>query len=141
MLPEAMSRRLDYQAIRAQISIIQVLDLIGYQPTSRRGDQWRGPCPFLSSRQPEVRQPKQSSRHPANQFTQRQDVDQSEVGQSNRCFSVNISKHVFRCFCCKRSGNVLDLWAQITDKTIYNATRDLCQKLSILENSQPINQS
>ncbi|MFC1758516.1 CHC2 zinc finger domain-containing protein [Planctomycetota bacterium] len=118
------------------MSLASLLDLIGYQPTSRRHDQWRGPCPFLSSQQAEVRLPKQSSHHPlsSNRITQRQDVD-----QSNRCFSVNVSKHVFRCFCCKRSGNVLDLWAQLTDKPIYHATRDLCQKLSILENSQSQN--
>jgi DNA primase len=38
---------------------------------------------------------------------------------------------MFHCFKCGRSGNALDLWAQATRQTIYDATIDLCQKLNI----------
>lgn len=37
---------LDYAAIREQIPIRRVLELLDWQPTLRRGPQWRGPCPL-----------------------------------------------------------------------------------------------
>lgn len=154
MLSKVMSHRLDYRAIRAKISIIQVLDLIGYLPTSCRGGQWRGPCPFShsSGNQPHGSEShrsewdhseadrSQSSSHGQSNGTQF--PKQPTSGSSNHCFSVNTSKNAFRCFCCKRSGNALDLWAKLTRKPLYPATLDLCQKLRIFEdteNSQPEN--
>lgn len=107
--------RLDYAAIRARISILEVLDLIDYAPTSRRAEQWRGPCPFS---------------HAPESFQQR-----SSDRKSNRCFSVNVRKNVFRCFCCNRAGNSLDLWSQLTGKRLFDATQDLCEKLKLVDNS------
>ena len=107
-------KRLDYAAIRARLSIREVLELIDYEPSQRRGDQWRGPCPFCR-----------------------------EPSQSSRCFSVNVSRNLFQCFRCHRRGNPLDLWTESSDLTLYAATLDLCQKLNILptmiENPQPPN--
>jgi hypothetical protein len=37
---------IDYRALRNQMPMARVLELIGYHPTSRRGDQLRGACPF-----------------------------------------------------------------------------------------------
>ena len=37
---------IDYRALRHQIPMERVLDLIDYHPTSRRGRQLRGACPF-----------------------------------------------------------------------------------------------
>ncbi|MFC1758109.1 CHC2 zinc finger domain-containing protein [Planctomycetota bacterium] len=105
--------RLDYVAIRARVSILQVLDLIDYQPTQRQSEQWRGPCPF-------------SHAHRAESFQQR-----SSKRNSNRCFSVNVRKNVFRCFCCNRAGNSLDLWRHLTGKQLFQATNDLCEKLKL----------
>lgn len=37
---------IDYRRLRAEISMRQVLELIGFEPISRRGDQLRGDCPL-----------------------------------------------------------------------------------------------
>ncbi len=44
-----MATWVDYRALRRQISMERVLELIEYRPTSRRGWQLRGPCPFHAS--------------------------------------------------------------------------------------------
>ena len=107
--------RLDYGTIRKQISITEVLHLIGYEPHQTRGDQWRGPCP-ICDRAPH---------------------------DNKRCFSTNIRKNIFRCFHCDRSGNALDLWTHLSGLPLYQATLELCEKLNIqpatLENPQPRN--
>ncbi len=98
-------RQLDYVAIREQIPIRRVLDLLHWEPTGRRGPQWRGPCPLQCP---------------------------SLFGsQPGRCFSVHVSRDLFRCFHCHRSGNQLDLWATVTDQSLYPATLDLCRLLGI----------
>jgi len=107
--------RLDFAAIRARISILQVLDLIDYQPTQRRAEQWRGPCPF-------------SQTHGLESFQQR-----SSKPNSRHCFSVNVRQNVFRCFCCNRAGNSLDLWSQLTSQPLFEATQDLCQQLKLVD--------
>lgn len=109
--------RLDYAAIRERISICQVLELFDYKPFQRRGDQWRGPCPICCV----------------------------PSGASARCFSVNVRRSLFQCFRCQRSGNSLDLWAELTGLAIYEATFDLCHKFNIrpvpISNPQPRNTS
>jgi DNA primase len=94
---------LDYRAIRDQISIRRVLDLINYETVARKGAQWRGPCPLCC----------EASRAKA------------------RCFSVHVSYNVFRCFRCGRSGNQLDLWRHHSGLPIYEAALDLCEQLNI----------
>jgi hypothetical protein len=91
---------LDYAAIREQIPIRRVLQLLDWQPTLRRGPQWRGPCPLSCS-------------------------------QATRCFSVHLSRDLFRCFDCRRGGNQLDLWAAVTEQPLHPATLDLCHRLGI----------
>ena len=66
---------IDYRAVRSQISMERVLELIDYHPTSHRGHQLRGACPFHSPERP----------HP-------------------RCFSVELKKGLFRCFTCGAQG-------------------------------------
>ena len=95
---------IDYAAIRRRIAIRRVLELIAYQPTSMRGDQWRGPCPL--------------------------DYHAS-AGDRDRCFSVNLARNIFRCFRCQSSGNQLDLWAASTRQPLYSASIDLCQRVGI----------
>ena len=95
---------IDYAAIRQRIAIRRVLELIAYQPTSMRGDQWRGSCPLG---------------HPASN------------GKRDRCFSVNLTRNAFRCFRCQCSGNQLDLWAAVTRQPLYLASIDLCQQVGI----------
>src|ERR1700733_1040137 len=51
--------------------------------------------------------------------------------EASRCFSANLNEHTFHCFKCGRSGNALDLWAQATQQTPYDAALDLCQRLAL----------
>ena len=77
-----------------------VLDLIGYQPRTRCGDQLRGPCPLHGSRSP-----------------------------SSRVFAAHLGKNVYHCFRCGAGGNALDLWAALTQQELHAAVLDLCQRL------------
>jgi transposase InsO family protein len=93
---------IDFAAVRAAVTMAAVLELLGFQAASSRGGQQRGPCPL----------------HGSSRGT-------------SRCFSANLEEHTFHCFKCGRSGNALDLWAQATQQTPYDAAVDLCQRLSI----------
>ena len=88
---------IDYRAVRRQIPMQRVLDLIGYRALYRRGHQLRGPCPLHVT----------DRSHP-------------------RCFSVDLSSGLFRCFSCGAHGNQLDLWAQLHNLRVYAAAADLC---------------
>jgi DNA primase len=109
--------QLDYTAIRAQIPIRRVLDLLEWKPAIRRGAQWRGDCPLGCSASPSAPQ--------------------------NPCFSVHVSRHLFQCFYCHCRGNQLDLWEAVTGHPLRLATLDLCRRLGIqpttLPNPQPRN--
>jgi putative transposase len=101
--PTATQRpAIDFAAVRAAVTISAVLELLGFQPRSTRGAQQRGPCPLHGS-----------------------------TSATSRSFSANLHKHNFHCYKCGRSGNALDLWAQATRQTPYDAALDLCQRLSI----------
>ena len=93
---------IDFAAVRAAVSMTAVLALLGFQPQRRRGAQQRGPCPLHGS----------------------------SAGTSC-CFSVNLEQQSFHCFKCGRSGNALDLWTIATGQTLYDAARDLCERLNI----------
>jgi putative transposase len=93
---------IDFAAVRAVITISQVLTLLGFRPRSDYAGQQRGACPLHGS-----------------------------THGTARCFSVNTNAHTFQCFKCGRSGNALDLWAAANRLTIYDAAVDLCQRLNI----------
>jgi DNA primase len=93
---------IDYRAVRRQIPMQRVLDLIGYRATFRRGQQLRGPCP-LHATEPS---------HP-------------------RCFSVDLTTGLFRCFFCGAQGNQLDLWAKLHSLSLYTAALDLCHHAAV----------
>lgn len=95
---------IDYAALRRGIAVRCILELIEYQPTIARGDQWRGPCPI---------------------------ADHGSARDSQRCFSVHLSRNIFRCFRCSKSGNQLDLWMAITQQPIHTASLNLCSRLGI----------
>jgi putative transposase len=100
--PVAPRPAIDFAAVRAAVTMAAVLQLLGFQATSTRGAQQRGPCPLHGS-----------------------------TRGTSRCFSANLDQHAFHCFKCGRSGNALDLWAQATQQTPYDAALDLCQRLGI----------
>jgi len=91
---------IDFDALRKEITIGQVLALLPFQPTGRSTDQLRGPCP----------------------------VHRSSSEQS-RSFSVNLSKGRYYCFKCHSQGNQLELWAAVHATTIYDGAITLCQAL------------
>ena len=93
---------IDFAAVRAAITIAQVLALLGFTPRSDHAGQQRGACPLHGS-----------------------------THGTARCFSVNTNAHTFHCFKCGRSGNALDLWAAANRLSIYDAAVDLCQRLNI----------
>jgi transposase InsO family protein len=93
---------IDFAAVRAAITMAAVLGLLGFQARSAQGAQQRGTCPMHGS-----------------------------TSGTSRSFSANLNQHTFHCFKCGRSGNALDLWAQATRQTPYDAALDLCQRLNI----------
>jgi hypothetical protein len=93
---------IDFAAVRAAITITQVLGLLGFTPASDHAGQQRGNCPLHGS-----------------------------THGTARCFSVNTNAHTFHCFKCGRSGNALDLWATANRLSPYDAALDLCQRLNI----------
>jgi putative transposase len=100
--PAAQRPAIDFAAVPAAVSMVAVLQLLGFQANNTRGAQRRGPCPL----------------HGATSGT-------------SRCFSAHLEQHVFHCFKCGRSGNALDLWAQATRQTTYDAALDLCHRLNV----------
>lgn len=93
---------IDFAAVRAAITIAQVLMLLGFTPRSDYHGQQRGACPLHGTK-----------------------------AGTARCFSVNTQAHTFHCFKCGKSGNALDLWAAANRMCVYDAAVDLCQRLSI----------
>ena len=96
---------LDYAAIRARVSIADVLALVNHQPLRIRAAQCRGRCPLHE------REPPFDSR--------------------STCFSVNLQRNLFKCFRCGAHGNQLDLWRLHTRLPLYQATLELCRRLEM----------
>ena len=99
---DASRPAIDFAAVRAAVTIAQVLLLLGFTARSDHAGQQRGACPLHGS-----------------------------TAGTARCFSVNTHAHTFHCFKCNRSGNALDLWAAANRLSIYDAAIDLCQRLRI----------
>ena len=93
---------LDFQAVRAAVSISQVLEIAGFVATEQSGDQVREPCPVHGSTSPD-----------------------------SRSFSVNLPRNTFQCFKCGAKGNQLDLYAAVTRLPIHEATLQLCEQTGI----------
>jgi putative transposase len=100
--PDSSRPAIDFAAVRAAITIVQVLALLGFVPHSDHAGQQRGACPLHGT-----------------------------TSGTARCFSVNTNAHTFHCFKCGRSGNALDLWAAANRLSIYDAALDLCQRLNL----------
>ena len=90
----------DFHLVRSQISIAQVLDLLGFVSQESSGDQVRGPCPVHRS-----------------------------TARKSRSFSANLAQNTFQCFTCGASGNQLDLWVAVTKRPIHEAAVELCTRL------------
>jgi DNA primase len=90
----------DFDKVRAAITMEQVLNLLGYQPLKRSGVQWYGRCP----------------------------LHESTSGRS-RSFSVNVAIGRYYCHGCHSHGNQLELWAAATKMPLHQAAIDLCHRL------------
>lgn len=90
----------DFHALRNEITMEQVLNRIGFEPSSRSGDQLHGPCPVHGSSSPQ-----------------------------SRSFSVNLKSGRYYCHKCHSQGNQLELWAAVYHQSIYDAALDLCRTL------------
>lgn len=90
----------DFTVLRAEITMQQVLNQLGFQPSARSGHQLHGPCPVHGSTSP-----------------------------SSRSFSVNLAAARYYCHKCHSHGNVLELWAAVHRLTIHQAAIDLCHTL------------
>jgi len=92
---------IDFRQLRADITMAEVLDLLGFVVVERRGDEVRGRCPF--------HEPSPRGKH--------------------RSFSANLRKNLFHCFKCQAAGNQLDLWARTSQQPVHAAALDLCARL------------
>jgi transposase len=87
---------LDFRVIRQQVTMQAVLAQLRWQPTWKRGAQWRGPCPF-----------------------------ESPDNTNPRIFTVQTEKNVYCCHGCGRQGDVIHLWQQHCGKNEHEAGWDL----------------
>jgi DNA primase len=93
---------IDLRQVRREITIQQVLDLLGFVPAARCGPRVRGPCPIHSHSRPQ-----------------------------SRVFSVHLGCHRYHCFRCHSAGTQLDLWSAVHHLSIFAAAGDLCRRLGI----------
>jgi DNA primase len=90
----------DFDVARQQITMADVLRLLKFEPCSRHGDQFRGPCPVHGSSR-----------------------------SRSRSFSVNVRMGRYHCFRCRSRGNALELWTAVRGISVYEATLELCSLL------------
>ena len=90
----------DFDVVRREITMQQVLDEIGFEVTHQKGGQLRGPCLVHGS-----------------------------TPKTSRVFSVNLSTQRYYCHKCKSHGNQLELYAAVRQTTLYRAAVDLCHAL------------
>ena len=93
---------IDFALLRRQVTLAQVLELVGFTPLTRRGPQLRGACPVHGS----------SSRR-------------------SRSFAAHLDKHCWHCFRCGAGGNALDLYLAVTKLSLYEAALELCARLHL----------
>jgi DNA primase len=91
---------LDFREARLRLQLAEVLGLLGFEPTSRHGDQLRGPCPVHRSRT-----------------------------LASRSLAVHLGKNAWHCFGCGAGGNALDLWMAVTRQPLHAAVIDLYTRL------------
>jgi hypothetical protein len=91
----------DFEQIRAVATMEQVLNLLGFEPSSRSGSQWYGSCP----------------------------LPDCGTGRGRGSFSVNVASGRYYCHRCRSHGNPLELWAAATKQPLHRAAVDLCHRL------------
>jgi len=98
-------RPIDFDTLKRSVSIVDLLETIGWDACRRRGKELRGPCPIHGSSSP-----------------------------TSTIFSVNPSRNIFKCFRCDAGGDVIALVAYLMgiDPTqSVTAAEALCKQLGI----------
>ena len=90
----------DFNVLREEISMEDVLNQLEFEPTTRTGTQLHGPCPVHGSTSPK-----------------------------SRSFSVNLEQGRYYCHKCESKGNQLELWAAVHKLPFYDAAIDPCRAL------------
>lgn len=90
----------NFNTLRAELRIGQVLEQLRFHPTRRSGSQLHGPCPVHESI--------------------------SERGDS---LSINLTSGRYFCHKCHSHGNALELWAAMHKLSICDAALDICRAL------------
>ena len=93
---------LDFRQARAEIRLVDVLELLGWRARARRGAQVRGPCPVHGSKSPR-----------------------------SRSFAAQVEKNCWHCFRCGAGGNALDLYVAVTNQPVYEGALELCTRLGM----------
>ena len=103
-----MSRFVDFKAVKAAVSILQVLERYGIaEKFKRSGDSLSGPCPLHD-------------------------------GQNPTQFRVSISKNCWHCFGrCNDGGNVLEFVARKETVSLREAALMLCDWFDLPEGEKP----
>jgi DNA primase len=90
---------IDFDRVRTEITMEQVLNLLGFQPSTRSGVQWYGKCPLHES-----------------------------TSRRAHSFSVNVAIGRYFCHRCHSHGNQLELWAAAMKLPLHGAAIDLCRR-------------
>jgi hypothetical protein len=90
----------DFETVRRDIVMEQVLDLLGFQPWKRSGVRWQGSCP----------------------------LDASPSGH-RRSFSVKVAVGCCDRHRCRSHGIPLELWAGATKVPLHQPAINLCHQL------------
>jgi DNA primase len=93
---------IDFNRLRTEVTMGQVLDLLQFVPVARKGSQWYGRCPLHDS-----------------------------ASTRCRAFSVNLATGRYYCHRCHSHGNQLELWSAFTRRPMYDAAIDLCRALAL----------
>jgi DNA primase len=93
---------IDFTLLRQRITLTQVLELVGFEPVTQRGPQWRGRCPVHGSR-----------------------------SRRSRSFAAHVERHCWHCFGCGAGGNALDLYLAVTKLPVYAGALELCDRLHL----------
>lgn len=93
---------IDFNQLRQAITMEHVLELLSFQCTQCRGEQWYGYCPLHESK----------TKH-------------------RRVFSVNVARSCYQCHKCGSCGDQFKLWSEATQQPLYHATIALCNRLGI----------
>ena len=91
---------IDFTQLREQVTLAEVLALVGSRAVTRHGPQWRGPCPVHGSSSPR-----------------------------SRSLAAHVERQCWHCFRCGAGGNALDLYLAVTKLPVYQGALELCARL------------